>query len=478
MDAAGLGPTVAARQSPSLTAFRFQSSAQRSLAVTVARDDQQAVLTANIEDARHRILMTSEGRTLVQARYAVRNSQRNFAQIALPAGAAVWSASVSGRPVRPGKAPDGSLLFPLAKGRAGEEAPVSVVEILYLVKGAPWEDRGKVALALPAVDLPVSRTGLLVYYPPTFRVTAEPGAFRTEAYQPPGGGLSGESSVAPAAALRPTQDLLQQLNQNAPLAGTHSGAPFAKKGGAELSLPGMHIPIGLLNWEVFLPEQYKVQNFGGDALPAGLFPQTVAEATDEKTINDSESNSLALGAWTAGGEVDLANMFPGQLGGHVMDKSGAVVPGVHVTVRVMATGLNMNADTDRAARWLVNGVPAGKVSITASAPGLQTFELQNVPYDPSRPSRYDLVLQVATTKEQIEIVGAAPPPPAGYSREQEKENIAAQLAPSTNVMNLQQRVAGALPIRVDVPHEGTSYRFVRPLVLNEETTVTFTYRKK
>lgn len=223
VDAAELGQTVAARQSPSLTAFRFRPSAQRSLAVTVARYDQQAVLTANIEEARHRILITSEGKTLVQTRYSVRNSQRNFVRIALPAGAAVWSASVSGRPVRPGKAPDASLLFPLPKAAAGEEAPLSVVEVLYLARGAAWEDKGKAALALPAADLPVSRTGVLVYYPPTFRVTPEPGAFRTEVYQRPSGMMPGEASGAPAATPRPAQtDLLQQLNQNATQAGTQA----------------------------------------------------------------------------------------------------------------------------------------------------------------------------------------------------------------------------------------------------------------
>lgn len=224
VDAAELGPTVAARQSPSLTAFRFQSSAERSLAVTVARYDQQAVLTANIEDARHRILLTSEGKTLIQARYAVRNSQRSFVRIALPAGAAVWSASVSGRPVRPGKAPDGSLLFPLVKARAGEEAPLSVVEVMFLVQGPAWEEKGQTALALPAVDLPVSRTGLLVYYPSTFRVTAEPGSFRTDTYQPPSGALAGGVSSPVAAAQRPPSqpDLLQQLNQNATQSGTQA----------------------------------------------------------------------------------------------------------------------------------------------------------------------------------------------------------------------------------------------------------------
>jgi len=52
----------------------------------------------------------------------------------------------------------------------------------------------------------------------------------------------------------------------------HSGSPFAKKGGSDLSLPKMDVPINLLQWEVFLPEQYKVKDFGGDAIAANLLP--------------------------------------------------------------------------------------------------------------------------------------------------------------------------------------------------------------
>src|SRR6266446_6411284 len=52
----------------------------------------------------------------------------------------------------------------------------------------------------------------------------------------------------------------------------HSGAPFAKKGGSDISLPKMDIPIDLLQWEVFLPERYKVKDFGGDAIAANLLP--------------------------------------------------------------------------------------------------------------------------------------------------------------------------------------------------------------
>src|SRR5437764_15279246 len=52
------------------------------------------------------------------------------------------------------------------------------------------------------------------------------------------------------------------------------------------------------------------------------------------------------------------------------------------------------------------------------------------------------------------------------------------MAASSNVTNLQQRISGVLPVRVDVPRAGNSYNFVRPLVLDEETKVSFTYNSK
>ena len=50
--------------------------------------------------------------------------------------------------------------------------------------------------------------------------------------------------------------------------------------------------------------------------------------------------------------------------------------------------------------------------------------------------------------------------------------------PSANVTNLQRRVAGILPVRIDVPKSGRSYRFVRTLVLDEETRISFSYKSK
>jgi hypothetical protein len=187
-DATDLGEMVANRQSPALVAFRARSGEagkDRSLSINVARYDQQAVLMANVEEARYQVLMSTDGKELVQARYAIRNNQRNFVKVSLPAGATVWSVTLAGRAVRPGQSPDGSLLLPLEKSRGGDDAPAFAVEILYLTKAAAWEEKGREKITLPALDLPISRTGLLLYYPPLFKVSAEPGTFRAQEYVNP-----------------------------------------------------------------------------------------------------------------------------------------------------------------------------------------------------------------------------------------------------------------------------------------------------
>jgi hypothetical protein len=65
-----------------------------------------------------------------------------------------------------------------------------------------------------------------------------------------------------------------------------------------------------------------------------------------------------------------------------------------------------------------------------------------------------------------------------FQRDARKIAAQQQTAVSVNVTNLQQRISGVLPVRVDVPRAGNSYHFVRPLVLDEETKVSFTYKSK
>jgi hypothetical protein len=203
-EAAELGQLISSRQSPSLIAFRLQPAegkSERSLSLNVARYTPQAVLTANVEEAEYSALITADGKMLVQSRFAVRNNQRNFLKLTLPATAVLWSASVAGRPIRPGSAPDGSLLLPLEKTRSGDEAPAFVVEVSYLDHIPIWSDKGRVRLALLAVDLPISKSRLLVHHPPLFRLAPPPGmsaTFRIATYDAPESGALRQLGNRPA----------------------------------------------------------------------------------------------------------------------------------------------------------------------------------------------------------------------------------------------------------------------------------------
>src|SRR5258708_406216 len=164
----------------------------------------------------------------------------------------------------------------------------------------------------------------------------------------------------------------------------HSGAPFAKKGGSDLSLPKMDVPINLLQWEVFLPEQYKVKDFGGDAIAANLLPPSMLN------IADGEFRPIFTGS----------------------------------NLQVVAT---------------------------------ETVEVTATPLNGRNYSNLE---------------------PGVNQRDARKNAEKQQTAASSNVTNLQQRISGVLPVRIDVPRAGNSYNFVRPLVLDEETKVTFTYKSK
>src|SRR5260370_16770032 len=106
---------VASRQSPSLVAFRFgggDTKGTRALTLNVARYAQQAVLMANVEEARYQVLMSNEGKTLVQARYAIRNNQRNFLKITLPPAPPILTPSLPAKPPPPPPPPHARGLFP------------------------------------------------------------------------------------------------------------------------------------------------------------------------------------------------------------------------------------------------------------------------------------------------------------------------------------------------------------------------------
>jgi len=256
----------------------------------------------------------------------------------------------------------------------------------------------------------------------------------------------------------------------------HSGAPFAKKGGSDLSLPKMDVPINLLQWEVFLPEQYKVKDFGGDAIAANLLP-----ASSRDVSGAEEFDQLSrFGRVSAVTNYEMVSLLPGQVGGTIVDSTGAVIPNAQVTVTQLDTGAVRNVVTDNSGRWVVSNFSSGRVKIAANAPGYKQLVSQ-INYDGSRPAPFNSALSVGAVSETLTVTAEAGRNTLNFEiiqRDAKKNAEKQQMAASSNVFSLQQRISGVLPVRVDVPRAGNSYNFVRPLVLDEETKVTFTYKSK
>jgi len=166
----------------------------------------------------------------------------------------------------------------------------------------------------------------------------------------------------------------------------HAGPAFANKGDMHMTLPRMDVPVTVVEWELFVPAEYRADRFGGGAIAASLVAdQEVIVGAMMETVSVSAESALVDSKSSARTETvrpnDLVNQSGGRGGGQV-----------------------------------------------------------------NRESRDQYAAQAA--------------------------------APSANVQSLQRRAAGVLPVRIDVPRAGSSHRFVRPLVVDEETVVQFRYQRR
>ena len=247
-----------------------------------------------------------------------------------------------------------------------------------------------------------------------------------------------------------------------------SGQPFAKKGRAELVLPRMDIPVALVEWEMFVPDRYRVRRFEGNAM---LEPAPVLIVNGE--TKNGRGSGLGVGqAGGAGGGEYRAD--PGQIVGRVVDANGAALPGATVAASYKGQLVNQ-AITNPAGWFILPNTRPGRITLTASLEGFKTARTA-MSVEATHPRRVELRLDVGEIGETVSV--AASTPDSDEFARKELRDASAQAAPSQNVFNLQRRVVGVLPVRIDVPRAGAAYRFVRPLVLDEATSVSFDYRTR
>ena len=257
----------------------------------------------------------------------------------------------------------------------------------------------------------------------------------------------------------------------------NTGTRFSKNGKYDMGLPKLDIPINLLTWEVSLPDRLEVKQFAGNATPAEYLPAATQDmlATNFENFDDMDANVAVQN------EIELSNLQPGQVGGIVTDQNGAVIAGANVTVVNNQTGATTSTKADSEGRWVIANASPGPTRVTVVAPGFNPTQHELSLYT-LQPGLVGTTLQPGAVAETVTVTSAGSNITLDGVRrleEQARQSRAAQLStPSANVTNLQRRVAGILPVRIDVPKSGRSYRFVRTLVMDEETRISFNYKAK
>ncbi|MEI8122942.1 MAG: hypothetical protein WCI20_12910, partial [bacterium] len=134
------------------------------LALTAQRFEEAEVLQALVDRVQLTTVVAEDGQMMTEMGLSIRNNARQFLEINLPAGAQVWSAFVSGQPVRPSRR-NGTVLLPME--RSGGESTVEV-SLTYVGSGTFPRRKAQVQLASPGLDVPLKNARWDLYLPPDY----------------------------------------------------------------------------------------------------------------------------------------------------------------------------------------------------------------------------------------------------------------------------------------------------------------------
>ena len=105
----------------------------------------------------------------------------------------------------------------------------------------------------------------------------------------------------------------------------------------------------------------------------------------------------------------LAAQAPsGEISGVVGDQTGAVVPGVSITLTNPATNAARTALTNEAGLYVLRAIPPGVYSLKAELPGFRAVERKNIEVQVGSSNRIDVMLEVGEVNSIVEVTGGAP----------------------------------------------------------------------
>ncbi len=98
----------------------------------------------------------------------------------------------------------------------------------------------------------------------------------------------------------------------------------------------------------------------------------------------------------------------GSIGGTVADQSGALVPGVELSLTEVERKLSRTTRTDAGGNYLFSSLSPGSYEIKAERTGFKTFVQSGLTLEVDQRTRLDIVLQVGAVGETISVTGELP----------------------------------------------------------------------
>src|SRR5437899_6888192 len=96
------------------------------------------------------------------------------------------------------------------------------------------------------------------------------------------------------------------------------------------------------------------------------------------------------------------------LSGTVTDATGAVIPGVMISIKNRATGVVRNLATDEAGFYSAPNLQAGNYDVTASQAGFSTAVQSNIVLTVGAQQQLNISMKVGETAQLVEVTEAAP----------------------------------------------------------------------
>jgi hypothetical protein len=160
---------IAMTGQPILLAFRYVADVF-DIPLAIKKHEDVSVLVTLVDSAVMTTMQTMDGRRITKVVYNVRNNRQQFLRLTMPEGVDIWSASVSGKSIRPAKDEQKRILVPLVRSEGISSGLAAFpVEIVYVEKTDDPAKKllpaGTLHIELPRASEPVTHLMVNLYLP-------------------------------------------------------------------------------------------------------------------------------------------------------------------------------------------------------------------------------------------------------------------------------------------------------------------------